>query len=165
MAAGEGPPRIHEWPLWGISIPLASATPVRAFFVVSGGLAGVDAGFITATMLLTGFVLIVLTLSIGVDIVSLEPAQGLITFSRCVGSPIHHCLGSSCLQALWSCPRRCEPRSFTGSRSHAAPKEGFGNHRLTTIENASLSAMAIGLPLLIRIDSLSAAMTRLVSVG
>ena len=32
-------------------------------------------------MLLTGFVLIVLTLSIGVDIVSLEPAQGLITFS------------------------------------------------------------------------------------
>ena len=57
-----------------------------------------------------------------------------------------------------------EPRSFTGSRSHAAPKEGFGNHRLTTIENASLSAMAIGLPLLIRIDSLSAAMTRLVSV-
>ena len=26
----------------------ASATPVRAFFVVSGGLAGVDAGFITA---------------------------------------------------------------------------------------------------------------------
>ena len=36
VAAGEGPPRIHEWPLWGISIPLASATPVRAFFVVSG---------------------------------------------------------------------------------------------------------------------------------
>ena len=35
-------------------------------------------------MLLTGFVLIVLTLSIGVDIVSLEPAQGLITFSLLV---------------------------------------------------------------------------------
>ena len=63
----------------GISIPLASATPVRAFFVVSGGLAGVDAGFITA--------------------------------------------------------------------------------------GAHVDAGSIGLPLLIRIDSLSAAMTRLVSVG